>query len=189
MVGFMNVTFILGDGLNWFQFGFYLLLIWGGASQFDSPFFLNNIFQYRVEIATYFKVSGLSTCLLWHLICQKHRFFEFDHDLPKTLRTPCVRTTRGQGKFTTYMEAEMSNLKESLNLLTGMHLTRSSSHLVTFCILFFCLSSLGKEMLHKFITHCVENANILLMEEILHQLIWQIHHYMFTFFVIHPNGG
>eukprot|EP00434_Breviolum_minutum_P019826 symbB.v1.2.017495.t1/scaffold1358.1/size123611/1 len=34
---------------------------------------------------------------------------------------------RSQGKFTTYMEGEMSNLKESLNLLTGMHLTRSSS--------------------------------------------------------------
>ena len=73
-------------------------------------------------------------------------------------------STRGQGKFTTYMEGEMSNLKESLNLLTGMHLTRSSSHLVTFCFV-FCLSSLGKEMLHKFITHCVENANILLMED------------------------
>ena len=87
VVGFMNVTFMLGDGLNWFQLGFYVLLIWGGASQFDSPFFLNNIFQYRVEIATYFKVSGLSACLLWHLICQKHRLFEFDHDLPKTLRT------------------------------------------------------------------------------------------------------
>lgn len=34
----------------------------------------------------------------------------------------------GQGKFHTYMEAEMVNVIQHLQLLTGMHLTKSDSH-------------------------------------------------------------